>query len=170
MRASESWIQLHGLPPGSSWMHTLLVFISTRSTWNNASIAVVLAGLICGIILLWRRPVTHTLTAAALFTLGALLIVTPWLFAWYVTWLIALAATLLGQPMKGVLRDALVAFAIAFSISIFFTYMDNDLPIFGNEGFAQCLRIFGIPLLVFLMASLLGKLWEKRAATNESSA
>ncbi len=157
LRASEGWISLHGLPPGNSWMHTILVLMANHTTWNTASILVVLSGMIYGIILLWRSPDTHTLTAAALFTLGALLIVTPWLFAWYVTWLIALAAVLLGQPMKRVLRDALVAFAIAFSISIFFTYMDNDQPIFGNEGFAQCLRNFGIPLLIFLLVLASGR-------------
>ncbi len=157
LRASEAWIQLYGLPPGSSLMHTILPLIANHTTWNIASILAVLSGMIYGIILLWRRPATHTLTAASLFTLGALLIVTPWLFAWYATWLIALAAVLLGQPMRGVLRDALIAFAIAFSISIFFTYMGNDQPILGNEGFPQCLRIFGIPLLIFLLALLSGR-------------
>ena len=157
LRASEGWIHLHGLPPSSSWTHTLLLLMANHTTWNIASILAVLGGMIYGIILLWRRPATGTLTAASLLTLGALLIVTPWLFAWYVTWLIALAAVLLGQPMKGVPRDALVAFAIAFSVSIFFTYMGNDLPVFGNEGFAQCLRIFGIPLLTFLFALLSGR-------------
>ncbi len=162
LRATEGWVQLHGLPPSSSWMHTILLLMANHTTWNIASIAAVLGGMIFGIILLWRRPTTLTLATAALLTLGALLIVTPWLFAWYVTWLIALAAILIGQPMRGLLNNALIAFAIAFSVSIFFTYMGNDLPIFGNEGFAQCLRIFGIPLLIFLITLCAKRVWPGR--------
>jgi hypothetical protein len=156
LRSSWDWIGLYGRPPAGSWQRALLEFVASHSIWNIASIAVVLTGTLLGIIMLWRRPVTHTLTAASLFTLGALLVVTPWLFAWYVTWLIALAALLVGQPVKETLRNALIAFAIAFSISIYITYIDKNIPVLGPIGFVRSLYVFGIPVLVFLLALLVG--------------
>ncbi|HEV2473856.1 MAG TPA: hypothetical protein VGS41_14365, partial [Chthonomonadales bacterium] len=166
MRSSEDWIYLHGLPPDNSWERAVLQFMANHSTWNIASIVAVLSGMTFGFILLWRKPTTFSLITAALFTLGALLIVTPWLYAWYVTWLVALAAIMFGQPMKGMLHNALIAFAIAFSISIFFIYMDNDLPVFGNEGFAQSLRIFGIPLAIFLLTLVTQRVWPRVKALS----
>jgi hypothetical protein len=156
LRSSWDWIGLYGRPPAGSWQRALLEFVASHSIWNEASLAVVLGGTVLGIIMLWRRPVTHRLTAASLFTLGALLVVTPWLFAWYITWLIALAAILVGQPVKETLRNALIAFAIAFSISIYITYMDKTVPFLGALGFVRSLYVFGIPVLVFLLALLVG--------------
>lgn len=162
LRASEGWIARYGLPPGSSWQHTILLLLANHTTWNILNLLAVAITTLIGVILIWHTPAAPTLTLAALITLGALLLVTPWFFAWYVTWLVALAAALLASRHYALLRYALLTFALAFSIFAFFTYLDNGQPLFGKEGFIQCLRIFGLPLLVFLLALLIGRMWISR--------
>jgi hypothetical protein len=162
LRASEGWVAKYGLPPGSSWTHTFLLLLTNHATWNALNLLVVALATLIGVMLIWRTPAASTLTLAALITLGALLLVTPWFFAWYVTWLIALAAALLSSHHNAHLRIALTAFALAFTVFAFFTYLNNGQPIFGKEGFIQCLRIFGLPLLVFLLAWLIAKGWKRR--------
>lgn len=162
LRASEGWIARYGLPPSSSWMHTILLLLANHTNWNVLNLLVVAFATLIGVALIWRTPTAPTITLAALITLGALLLVTPWFFAWYVTWLVALAAALLASRHYALLRYALLAFALAFSIFAFFTYLDNGQPLFGKEGFIQCLRIFGMPLLVFVLALLIGHIWNNR--------
>ena len=156
LRASEGWIARYGLPPSSSWMHTILLLLANHTTWNGLNLLVVAFATLIGVALIWRTPAAPTITLAALIALGALLLVTPWFFSWYVTWLVALAAALLASRHYALLRYALLAFALAFSIFAFFTYLENGQPLFGKESFIQCLRIFGMPLLVFLLALLIG--------------
>ncbi len=159
LRASQGWVARYGLPPGNSWMHSLLLLLTDHSTWNTLSTRVVECATLIGVILIWRSPRSPTLVLAAFITLGALLLVTPWFFAWYVTWLVALASALLTNREYALLRRALIAFALSFTVFAFFTYLSNGQPLFGNDGFIQCLRVFGLPLLVFLLALLIGRIW-----------
>lgn len=151
LRAVQGWIQLHGLPARSSWDYTLLTLLSDHRVWNALNLFVLAGAILAGMFALWRTPITHTLVLASLVTLGALLIVTPWFFAWYVTWLVALAAVSFTMPGKR-LQFALIAFALVFSASAFSSYLVNGYPLFSNSGVMQSLRIFGIPLLVFCVA------------------
>lgn len=175
LRASEGWIAQNGLPPSSSWMHALMLVLTNHAAWNILNLLVVACAMLVGIVLLWRSPTTATLILASLCTLGALLLVTPWFFAWYVTWLVALSAIIFTRPVTSPeqipsekttshvtrMSRALVAFALVFSASAFFSYLVNGNPLLGNSGYVQCLRIFGMPLLALVVVLLVGskKYW-----------
>jgi hypothetical protein len=90
------------------------------------------------------------LALAALATLGALLIVTPWFYSWYVLWLLGLAMVSLSPSGKAI-GQALIAFALTFSVTALCVYLyKGDIPL-GDWAVMQCLRILGVPLLVFLI-------------------
>lgn len=150
LRAIQGWVQLYGLPARNSWIYTPLTVLNSHQTWNTINTVALACAIIAGAIGLWRSPKTHTLALAALATLGALLVLTPWFFAWYVTWLVGLAVASLSLPGNR-LGHALTAFALTFSVSAFFTYLMNGQPVLSNSGIIQSLRTFGIPVLVFLI-------------------
>lgn len=150
LRAIQGWVHHYGMPPSNTWAYKLLTIFNDHGTWNTINEAVLVCTILIGIIYLWRSPSTQTLVLAALGTLGALLIVTPWFFAWYATWLVALASVALAKPGNR-LKYALVAFALAFSVSAFSSYLANGYPLLSNSGLQQCLRTFGIPLFVFVI-------------------
>ena len=96
---------------------------------------------------IWRIPTTRTMILAALATLGALLIVTPWFFAWYVTWLVGLAIVCLPVSHDRIGR-ALVAFTLTFSATALITYLYHDYPPIGSWNFPGWLAMIGLPLIV----------------------
>jgi hypothetical protein len=98
-----------------------------------------------GAVCLWRMPTTRTMILASLATLGLLLVVTPWFFSWYVTWLVGLAAISLPTTRDRFGR-ALVAFALTFSATAFVTYF---VAIGGWGGF-NWITLIGLPLVVFI--------------------
>ena len=57
------------------------LFLSFHSTWNIINALVVIGLCVIGAIWLCRIPTTQTMVQATLATLGALLIVTPWVFS-----------------------------------------------------------------------------------------
>ena len=158
LRAAQGWIHLHSLSARNSWMYRPLVLLSNHLTWTILNLIVLPCATLFGIVRLWHSPTPHTFTLAALVTFGALLLVTPWFFAWYVIWLVALAAVLLTRPGNPA-QYALIAFALAFSICAFFSYVGNGSALLSNSGFQQCLRTFGIPVLVFLIVLLIEWRW-----------
>src|SRR5205823_3957450 len=91
LRVIYQWIKVHGLPAHTSWAYTPLYVLSQRNVWDRINYVTLGCLLIIATIWIWRIPTTRTMILAALATLGALLIVTPWFFAWYVTWLVGLA-------------------------------------------------------------------------------
>ena len=101
---------------------------------------------------MWYAPSIRTFTLAALAALGALLIVTPWFYDWYITWLIGLAAVSLPLSHSRIGR-ALLAFTLTFSASAFLTYLFKDgYPPFGIWTGLLCLTTIVPPLLAFLIA------------------
>ena len=91
LRVIYQWIKVHGLPAHTSWTYTPLYVLSQRNVWDRINYVTLGFLLIMATIWIWRIPTTRTMILAALATLGALLIITPWFFAWYVTWLVGLA-------------------------------------------------------------------------------
>ncbi|HYK84799.1 MAG TPA: hypothetical protein VEV19_05490 [Ktedonobacteraceae bacterium] len=120
MRAIHEWILAHGLPSQNSWAATLLTFFNLRVVWDRISYVCLAATLIVGAVWIWRVPTTRTMLLAALLSLGGLLLVTPWFFAWYIIWLVSIAALCL--PAIDRLGRALLAFTLTFSATAFITY------------------------------------------------
>lgn len=120
MRAIHEWILAHGLPSQNSWAATLLTFFNLRVVWDRISYVWLAATLIVGAVWIWRVPTTRTMLLAALLSLGGLLLVTPWFFAWYIIWLVSIAALCL--PAIDRLGRALLAFTLTFSATAFITY------------------------------------------------
>ncbi len=150
-RALLEWVKRHGLPPQSSWEYLPMTIFSSHTVWNVITIVVLGCAIVIGAIFLWRIPTTQTLILAGLAALGALLIVTPWFYSWYIIWLIALAGASFSLP-DNQMRRALVGFALMFSFTAFLTYISNTIALLGEWApFVQCAVILGLPLLVFLL-------------------
>jgi uncharacterized membrane protein YidH (DUF202 family) len=153
LSAILNWIRWHGAAnPG--WRETPLLFFSQYKVWQNIVLIVLVATMIGGIVWIWKRPTVRTLTLATVAVLGALLLVTPWFFPWYVTWLVGLAAACL--PMRDRLGRAVIGAVLAFSASAFCIYLFRGfLPIGDWEGFTS-LATVGPPLLTLVMLLLFG--------------
>ncbi len=130
--------------------NVILTFFSKHSTWNIIN-GVVVGAVFCTCVLwLWRKPMLRTMVYAALATLGALLLVTPWFFPWYVLWLVGLAATSLPEHGTRVGR-ALILGALTFSASAFFLYLFRGYPPVGDWIGFTSLTTIGPPLFVFFV-------------------
>lgn len=153
LSAILNWIRWHGAAnPG--WRETPLFFFSQYKVWQNIALVTMVATLIGGIVWIWKLPTARTLTLATLAVLGALLLVTPWFFPWYVTWLVGLAAACL--PMRDRLSRAVIAATLVFSASAFCIYLFRGFPPIGDwEGFIS-LTTVGPPLLTLVILLLFG--------------
>ena len=145
LRVMHDWVKLHGLPARTSWSYLPIAVLSNHATWNVINLVALLCALCIGAVCLWRMPTTRMMILASLATLGLLLVVTPWFFSWYVTWLVGLAAISLPTTRDRFGR-ALVAFALTFSATAFDTYF---VAIGGWGGFNWIMMI-GLPLVVFI--------------------
>lgn len=106
--------------------NALVHIISSHKVWNDLNTLVLLASLLLGAIWLWRKPDTRTAIFATLLTLDALLIVTPWLFPWYVTWVVGLAAIALPPTTtkrNSTFEHALLVSTLVFSATARFLYL-----------------------------------------------
>ncbi len=119
--AIVEWIKTPGLPAQTFWTFTLLHELSQRHVWDWINYSALLCMLIIGAIYIWRVPTTRTMVLAALATFGVLLVITPWFFSWYVTWLVGLSTISLSAADNRIGR-ALVAFALTFSATAFVAY------------------------------------------------
>jgi len=150
-RVLLEWVKRHGLPQQTSWTYLPMSIFSSHIVWNIITIVVLACTIVVGVIFLWRIPTTQVLILAVLASLGALLIVTPWFYSWYIIWLIALAGASFSMPASQI-RRALVGFALMFSFTAFLTYMSNSIALLGEwASFVQAAIIPGLPLLVFLL-------------------
>jgi len=104
----------HQLPASLSLLYN-------RHLWNDLNIGLIVCVMLLGAIGLWRVPTTRTVALVTLATLTAFLIVTPWFFVWYVTWLIGLAVLCLPVNGQRIVRG-LLAFALVFSMTALTTY------------------------------------------------
>lgn len=140
----------HPSPPGTL-THALLYQLNRHGLWNLINIVTLTGGVIIGAFWLWRTPTTRTFVLASLLTLGAFLIVAPWFLPWYVTCLVALAVVCLPVIHEPFARG-LVAFAMAFSVTVFVLYLYNAYPPANIWNLWSCLFTFGPPLVAFLFA------------------
>jgi hypothetical protein len=143
LRAIVEWIIANGLPAQTSWTNTVLYQLSHRYIWDWISYAILLCMLIIGAVYIWRVPTTRTMVLVALASFGALLLITPWFFSWYVTWLVSLAAVSLSDTNDRLGR-ALLAFTLTFSVTAFISY-----SAITQWSILSWLTMIGPPLLVF---------------------
>lgn len=158
-RAISNWIAIYGLSP-TNWFYIPMRVLSARDTWNKIDLVTLVLLLVVSIIWLWRSPTTRTLAMASLATLGALLLVTPWFFSWYIVWLVGLAIACLSVKYDRVGR-ALVAATFTFSASslMLYIYQLKKAPI-GEWIGLDFLTTIGPPLavlLIFLCLSIANK-------------
>jgi hypothetical protein len=148
--ALQGWVKVHGKPASGFNALFFSIFLQ-RSIWNNINIVVFGCTLLLAMLWLWRSPNTHTLALATLATLGILLLVTPWFFPWYVTWLIPLAAIGISAE-KTPLNRAFIGSTLVFSASCCCIYFfKSGIPLLGGWiGFA-CLSTIVPPILAFLL-------------------
>jgi len=144
----------------------LLNLFSQHSTWSLIDALVMLTLFITGVVWLWRVPTTRTMLTISLASLGALLIVTPWFFPWYVIWLVGLAALCVSDTMTRI-EKALVAGVLTFSASALFVYLFRDFPPVGDWIGATCLTTISPPLLIFLFF-LFGLYYNQRLIHNQT--
>ncbi len=133
--------------------NSFLAFFSLHSTWNSINALVVVVFFCLGGLWLYRTPTTLTMVQATLALLGALLIVTPWFFPWYVVWLVSLAAVSIPMPHERVKR-ALVGSTLVFSASAFLIYLFRGYPPIGNWIGLTSLTTIGPPLVTLLFLLL----------------
>jgi hypothetical protein len=151
MFAITKWIGVYGLP-AQGWMAQVLYVLSLHSSWSALNLLVVVITMGVGALWLWRVPTTRILALASLGVLGALLIVTPWFFPWYVIWLVGLAA--ICAPYDRVGR-ALAGAALTFSASAFCIYLyERGIPPVGTWIGFTFLSTIGPPIVVLLALSL----------------
>ncbi len=130
-----------------------LAFFSMHSTWNDINALVVVSFFCLGGIWLYRTPTTLTMVQATLALLGALLIVTPWFFPWYVLWLVSLAGISIPTHHERVKR-ALVGSTLVFSASAFLIYLFRGYPPIGDWVGLVGLTTIGPPLVALLFLLL----------------
>ena len=134
--------------------YLVLQVLSARWVWDTINTVVLAGFLLTGAFWLWHAPTIRTFILASLVTLGGLLIITPWFFSWYITWLIGLVVVCLPLAHNRLGRS-LLAFILAFSISAFSTYLFKDgIPPFGIWIGWVPLTTIAPPLLAFLITFL----------------
>jgi hypothetical protein len=135
-----------GAADTSSWSYLPLSVLGQHRVWNAINLLTLSVCAAVASVCLWRSPRLQTLMLASVATLGALLLVTPWFFAWYVIWLVALVCACWGEG-GGRAGRALSAFALTFSFSALTTYFFRGYPPIGDwSGIA--LPIMYVPPLL----------------------
>jgi hypothetical protein len=151
LRAILEWQQVNSLPPHTVGSMLISIF-SNHNTWNDINILALAIVILSATIWIWHAPTIGNFILAAVVAMGALLILTPWFYSWYVTWLVGLIAVCFPFKDKRIAR-ALLAFTLAFSVSAFLTYLFKDgYPPFGTWTGLVFLTTIAPPILAFLIA------------------
>ncbi len=153
LRSILTWNRDHSVPAHTLQSKLLYIF-SNRKVWDALTIVLLAIVGVWGALWMWRSPTTRAFTLSALAALGVLLIVTPWFFSWYVTWLVGLAAVSLPVRQSRI-GCALLVSTLAFSASAFMTYLFlSGYPPFGIWTGLVCLTTITPPLLAFFITYL----------------
>ncbi len=151
--ALQNWEKIYG-GQYKGWAAPLISLFSQHQTWQNISTVVAAIMLLLSVVWLWRVPTTRTLALATLAILGAVLIVTPWFFPWYITWLVGLVAICL-PIMHDRIGRALLGFTVTFSASANFIYFFRGYQPIGDWVGWIFLTTIGPPLIILLLLLLL---------------
>jgi Dolichyl-phosphate-mannose-protein mannosyltransferase len=153
LRSILTWNRDHSIP-AQTLQSKLIYIFSNRKVWDALNFVLLAIVGLRSALWMWRSPTTRTFTLSALAALGVLLIVTPWFFSWYITWLVGLAAVALPVRQSRI-GCALLVSTLAFSASAFLTYLFlSGYPPFGIWTGLVCLTTITPPLLAFLITYL----------------
>lgn len=154
LRSIQAWIHVYGLPAGTL-MGRLLQIFSYRAVWDALNLVLLAAMGLLGALWMWRTQATRVFILSILAAMGVLLIVTPWFYSWYITWLVGLAAVALPVRQSRV-GCALLVSTLVFSFSALLTYLFlSGYPPFGIWIGPVCLITITPPLLAFILTYLL---------------
>jgi len=155
----NAWNSVYSLPQA-------LIFLTDRKLWNIVNSIGMILPVVLGAVYLWRAPTTRTIALVSLATLAIFLVVTPWFFAWYVTWLVGLAAICLPVAHERLARG-LMAFTLTLSATAFLTYYSTLIgwyllshqPHNADWAVLVCIGELGIPLLALLAGVVSRRSW-----------
>ena len=154
LRAIQAWIHVHGLHTDTLEGKLLQIF-SYRAVWDALNIVMLAASGLLGALAMWRTPTTRVFILSTLAAMGVLLLVTPWFFSWYITWLIGLVAVALPVRQSRI-GCALLVSTLTFSVSALLTYLFlSGYPPFGIWIGLICLTTITPPLVAFILTYLL---------------
>jgi hypothetical protein len=129
--------------------------LSNRRFWDDLTFAGIALCLLVGATRLWQKPTTRTFVVTALGTMSLVLIITPWFFSWYITWLLGLGIVCLPVYLNR-LESALLALTLTFSFSALLTYLFNG-NLFGTHYYLVSLFTTIPPTCTFLCVLILWK-------------
>jgi hypothetical protein len=145
MRSVINWLNFH-----PEQMHNrLLIFLSKRPLWDDLTIVAIALCLILGVRQLWLKPSIGTFVTLALATMCVVMLITPWFFAWYITWIVGLAVLCL-PVRQDRFKASLLAFAFTFSLSALTLYLFNS-GLLGSRGYLTTLFDVVPPVCAFLV-------------------
>lgn len=150
MRSIGEWKNHH-----PALRHGLLDFLANRHLWDGLTLASIILCLLSGSTRLWQKPTTRTFVVVSLAMMSLVLLITPWFFAWYITWLLGLGIICLPVRLNRI-EAALLALVSVFSFSALFTYLFNG-GLFGSHYYLVSLFTTIPPACAFLLTLILWK-------------
>ncbi|GCE13016.1 hypothetical protein [Tengunoibacter tsumagoiensis] len=156
-------VNTYGLPQ-VGWQAELLTLFGSHKLWQNINTLTMVVLILVAAVWLWRTPTVRTMLLSALSMLGALLVITPWFFPWYVIWLICLVPFCLPLSQNRLDRALLVA-ALVFSASAHCIYLfAKGYPPAGTWIGWTAITTIGPPLLALVIG-----LWWPRTHQERAS-
>lgn len=152
MRSVLNWLPFHP----AQQHNPLLLFLSWRRVWDIINYLAIVLCLLLGVRWLWRAPSVRTMAVLMLAVMSTVLLLTPWFFTWYVTWLVGLAAICLPALAERGAR-AWFGLALTFSYSALSLYLFNH-DLLGSRGYLVSL----FDLVPPLSAGVLSFVWSAR--------
>ncbi|WP_338254932.1 hypothetical protein [Dictyobacter halimunensis] len=156
MRVAVGWLKdTQGKVSPDSLIRHVATILQSRNLWNKIDALTMVLCVLISAWLLWRQPTLRTFVSVSLATLGCIILVTPWFYAWYIIWLIALAPAILAFSPLTRANKALLAFCITFSLTGFATYIDfYFLPVKYFELGIRYLLMMLPPILLTILVYL----------------
>jgi hypothetical protein len=148
MRSLIWWWHFHPEQKGNP----LLLFFSQRRVWNVINYLAIALCLVIGTRRLWKTPTVSVFLTLVLAMMSLVLLLTPWFFAWYITWIVVLAAVSLPARRSRVLW-AFFFLALTFSYSALTLYLFHE-NLLDSHGYLDTLVDAGPPICVFLFCWL----------------
>lgn len=145
MRAVINWLKFHPAQKSKS----LWQFLSQRNIWNDINYLAIGLCLILGARRLWKTPTVRAALTLMLATMCIVLLLTPWFYAWYVTWIVGLAVVCLPARRDRV-TWSFFALALTFSYSALSLYLFYQ-GLLGSHGYLAILFDMVPSLCAFLL-------------------
>jgi hypothetical protein len=149
LRSVIEWLQHHP----ALRQNALLALLSNRPFWDLLNYLAIAICMLLGAVRFWFKPTTRTFVTIALATLCVVLLITPWFFSWYITWILGLAVVCL-PTRRNRIESALLALTLTFSFSALLTYLFNG-GLFDPRYYLVSLFTTIPPVCAFLLTLVL---------------